>query len=153
MLVTVHAALPWDCPPLPLVASCTSTHRAKAHARHTKPTCSVPQRTEAKRQAEAKASPAALHTITFVRLTGASYRRATWHACQLCAVLSCRDYLSMICEFVPQMLFLNGLFGYLSFLIVFKWLNPTEYVEGLWPSCRVSARCWLPARIPCQQAL
>lgn len=32
-----------------------------------------------------------------------------------------RDRLSMLCEFIPQMIFLNSLFGYLSFLIVFKW--------------------------------
>lgn len=34
-----------------------------------------------------------------------------------------RDRLSTICEFVPQMLFLNGLFGYLSFLIIYKWCS------------------------------
>lgn len=32
-----------------------------------------------------------------------------------------RDFLSIIAEFIPQMLFLNSLFGYLCFLIVFKW--------------------------------
>ncbi len=32
-----------------------------------------------------------------------------------------RDSLSTWCEFVPQMIFLNSLFGYLSFLIVYKW--------------------------------
>lgn len=34
-----------------------------------------------------------------------------------------RDRLSTICEFVPQMIFLNSLFGYLSALIVGKWLT------------------------------
>ncbi|KXZ50572.1 hypothetical protein GPECTOR_16g747 [Gonium pectorale] len=34
-----------------------------------------------------------------------------------------RDRLSTICEFVPQMIFLNGLFGYLSALIVGKWAS------------------------------
>mmetsp|Transcript_1439 Transcript_1439/g.5466 ORF Transcript_1439/g.5466 Transcript_1439/m.5466 type:complete len:649 (-) Transcript_1439:2090-4036(-) len=34
-----------------------------------------------------------------------------------------RDRLSMICEFVPQILFLFCLFGYLSLLIVVKWLT------------------------------
>ncbi|GLC52630.1 hypothetical protein PLESTB_000651000 [Pleodorina starrii] len=34
-----------------------------------------------------------------------------------------RDRLSTICEFVPQMIFLNGLFGYLSALIVGKWVS------------------------------
>ncbi|KAG1677026.1 hypothetical protein FOA52_001195 [Chlamydomonas sp. UWO 241] len=32
-----------------------------------------------------------------------------------------RDRLSTICEFVPQVLFLNCLFGYLVFMIIFKW--------------------------------
>lgn len=34
-----------------------------------------------------------------------------------------RDRLSMLCEFVPQMIFLNSLFGYLCFLIVYKWVT------------------------------
>lgn len=34
-----------------------------------------------------------------------------------------RDRLSMVCEFVPQILFLSCLFGYLSFLIMLKWLT------------------------------
>ncbi len=33
----------------------------------------------------------------------------------------CRDSLSTWCEFIPQMIFLNFLFGYLSILIVIKW--------------------------------
>ena len=36
-----------------------------------------------------------------------------------------RDTLSMVCEFIPQMIFLNALFGYLSFLIVLKWCART----------------------------
>lgn len=31
------------------------------------------------------------------------------------------DTLSTVCEFIPQMVFLNAMFGYLSFLIVAKW--------------------------------
>ncbi|PSC76142.1 V-type proton ATPase subunit a3-like isoform A [Micractinium conductrix] len=31
------------------------------------------------------------------------------------------DMLSTVCEFIPQMIFLNGLFGYLCILIVMKW--------------------------------
>ena len=34
-----------------------------------------------------------------------------------------RDKLSIICEFVPQMIFLNALFGYLCILIVAKWIS------------------------------
>eukprot|EP00210_Caulerpa_lentillifera_P002794 g2669.t1 len=33
------------------------------------------------------------------------------------------DSLSIWCEFVPQMIFLNGMFGYLCFLIVYKWID------------------------------
>ncbi|GFR51127.1 hypothetical protein Agub_g13480 [Astrephomene gubernaculifera] len=32
-----------------------------------------------------------------------------------------RDTLSTVCEFIPQMIFLNGIFGYLCLLIVIKW--------------------------------
>lgn len=34
-----------------------------------------------------------------------------------------RDSLSTYCEFIPQMIFLNGLFGYLCLLIVGKWVS------------------------------
>ncbi|KAK9862645.1 hypothetical protein WJX84_005113 [Apatococcus fuscideae] len=34
-----------------------------------------------------------------------------------------RDSLSTLCEFIPQMIFLNALFGYLSLLIIAKWVN------------------------------
>lgn len=32
-----------------------------------------------------------------------------------------RDRLSIFCEFIPQMIFLNALFGYLCILIIAKW--------------------------------
>ena len=35
-----------------------------------------------------------------------------------------KDYLSIWCEFVPQDVFLGSLFGYLSLLIVLKWVTP-----------------------------
>lgn len=34
-----------------------------------------------------------------------------------------RDSLSMWCEFVPQIIFLNSLFGYLCLLIIGKWVS------------------------------
>lgn len=34
-----------------------------------------------------------------------------------------RDKLSTYCEFIPQMIFLNALFGYLCLLIVGKWIS------------------------------
>ncbi|KAK9805190.1 hypothetical protein WJX72_004776 [[Myrmecia] bisecta] len=34
-----------------------------------------------------------------------------------------RDKLSILCEFVPQMIFLNCLFGYLAILIIAKWVS------------------------------
>lgn len=39
-----------------------------------------------------------------------------------------RDRLSLMYEFIPQMIFLYSLFGYLCFLIVFKWVA-WEYLE------------------------
>ncbi|GMH36133.1 hypothetical protein BSKO_04001 [Bryopsis sp. KO-2023] len=33
------------------------------------------------------------------------------------------DTLSLVCEFIPQMLFLNSLFGYLCFMLVYKWVS------------------------------
>lgn len=39
-----------------------------------------------------------------------------------------RDRLSLVYEFIPQMIFLYSLFGYLCFLIVFKWVA-WEYLE------------------------
>eukprot|EP00878_Enallax_costatus_P010440 GHUV01010898.1.p1 GENE.GHUV01010898.1~~GHUV01010898.1.p1 ORF type:complete len:788 (+),score=229.98 GHUV01010898.1:234-2597(+) len=37
-----------------------------------------------------------------------------------------RDRLSTICEFIPQMIFLNSLFGYLCICIVYKWLSAKQ---------------------------
>jgi len=36
------------------------------------------------------------------------------------------DRLSTLCEFIPQMVFLNASFGYLCFLIVLKWVTGSE---------------------------
>lgn len=34
-----------------------------------------------------------------------------------------KDYVSIIFEFIPEILFLNCIFGYLSCLIVYKWVG------------------------------
>lgn len=39
-----------------------------------------------------------------------------------------RDRLSLIFEFIPQMIFLWSLFGYLSFLIIFKWISTQHLI-------------------------
>ena len=49
-----------------------------------------------------------------------------------------RDRLSLIFEFFPQMVFLWGLFGYLGFLIVFKWIG-AEYLQDRADACDVRA--------------
>lgn len=36
------------------------------------------------------------------------------------------DELSIWCEFVPQMIFLNAMFGYLCLLIILKWLTGSQ---------------------------
>ena len=38
--------------------------------------------------------------------------------------LHTRDFLSIACEFIPQVIFLGSLFGYLSMLIILKWVTP-----------------------------
>lgn len=43
--------------------------------------------------------------------------------CSLWNHLYWRDFLSIIAEFIPQMIFLNSIFGYLCFLIMYKWLS------------------------------
>ena len=43
--------------------------------------------------------------------------------CSLFNHLFFKDKLSLYAEFVPQILFLNSLFGYLSFLITLKWIT------------------------------
>ena len=41
-----------------------------------------------------------------------------------------RHYVDIICEFIPQLLFMLCLFGYLCFLILFKWTTPySHWVE------------------------
>ena len=35
------------------------------------------------------------------------------------------DWAGFFCRFVPQFIFFNALFGYMSFLIIWKWVSPT----------------------------
>ena len=35
-----------------------------------------------------------------------------------------RDFLSIVCEFIPQVIFLGSLFGYLVILMIMKWTTP-----------------------------
>jgi V-type H+-transporting ATPase subunit a len=37
-----------------------------------------------------------------------------------------RDTLSIVCEFIPQVIFLNSLFGYLCLLIIGKWVSGAQ---------------------------
>jgi len=38
--------------------------------------------------------------------------------------LKTRDVLSIVCEFIPQVIFLGSLFGYLVILVILKWVTP-----------------------------
>jgi V-type H+-transporting ATPase subunit a len=38
--------------------------------------------------------------------------------------LHTRDTLSIVCEFIPQVIFLGSLFGYLVILVILKWCTP-----------------------------
>ncbi|GAU98595.1 hypothetical protein RvY_09721-2 [Ramazzottius varieornatus] len=55
-------------------------------------------------------------------------------------VLSCFNHvffgrmINVFCEFIPQVLFLACLFGYLVVLIFYKWVNFTAYESGCAPS-------------------
>lgn len=52
--------------------------------------------------------------------------------CSLFNQLFFRDHLSLFTEFIPQILFLNCLFGYLALLIVLKWVtNSTADLYGI----------------------
>ncbi len=55
------------------------------------------------------------------------------------------DRLSMICEFIPQMIFLNAMFGYLCFLILLKWATGSTadlYHTLIYMFLSVSPRAW-----------
>jgi V-type H+-transporting ATPase subunit a len=44
------------------------------------------------------------------------------------------NFLELIFEFVPQIIFLVGFFGYMDFLIVYKWLKPWKLYDSEAPS-------------------
>ena len=65
-----------------------------------------------------------------------------------------RDRLSTLTEFIPQVLFLNALFGYLCFLILLKWatgstadLYHTLIYMFLSPGMRERERSWRRRRL------
>jgi len=37
-----------------------------------------------------------------------------------------KKYLDFFFEFIPQLVFMVGLFGYMNFMIIYKWLTPYE---------------------------
>ncbi len=39
---------------------------------------------------------------------------------------ACRDYVGVFWEFIPHIIFLNALFGYLSIIIIVKWVTTGE---------------------------
>lgn len=54
-----------------------------------------------------------------------------------------KNKLDFYFEFVPQFIFLAGLFGYMDFLIIFKWLQPWDVS----PDPEVPAQQWAPSII------
>jgi V-type H+-transporting ATPase subunit a len=52
-----------------------------------------------------------------------------------------RDRLSLLFEFIPQMIFLWSLFGYLSFLIIFKWIGAQHLAARFWTCCTKHNSC------------
>ena len=49
-----------------------------------------------------------------------------------------RDRLSLMYEFIPQMIFLWSLFGYLSFLIIFKWVAVPHLTARAHAACFIA---------------
>jgi len=50
------------------------------------------------------------------------------------------DTLSILCEFIPQLIFLLGIFGYLIILIVYKWLAIDSTEAACAPSLLIGKR-------------
>jgi len=45
-----------------------------------------------------------------------------------------KNTLEFIFEFIPQLIFLVAFFGYMDFLIIFKWLKPWQVYDSHAPS-------------------
>ena len=48
------------------------------------------------------------------------------HPYRCVCVCGCRKPLDFVLEFIPQIIFLVGMFGYMDFLIVLKWITPIQ---------------------------
>ena len=68
-----------------------------------------------------------------------------------------RDALSTFCEFIPQMIFLNALFGYLCFLILLKCAhtqsNRLASCSRAMLACTSSNSCFVPFTKTCSLPL
>jgi V-type H+-transporting ATPase subunit a len=55
-----------------------------------------------------------------------------------------RRYINIVAEFIPQMIFLLSIFGYLCFLIVYKWIFGGVDCKGI-PACPEDKRTYPPS--------
>jgi vacuolar-type H+-ATPase subunit I/STV1 len=53
-----------------------------------------------------------------------------------------RRYINIVAEFIPQMIFLLSIFGYLCFLIVYKWIFGGVDCKGI-PACPEDKRTYV----------
>lgn len=63
--------------------------------------------------------------------------------CKAANAIFYKDKLVLYYEFIPQFIFLVGLFGYMDFLIIFKWLKPWD----TWYDNKTPPQQWAPSII------